>query len=487
MTYRSSEFIKHFFIYGLGLLLVNSIGFVLIPMYTRYLTTSEFGILEILNRCIEIFNIIFGAGLGITCLSLYSREDDARKKEAVVSTAIITLISFSILGAIVFYIFSDVLCKYFLKKLDHLVLFRMGSIIIISELCSNVPMAYIQAKMKSKMFVFISTMKFASIICLNILLVAVLHLKLFGVILGNMSGSLFFAVILILVTIKETGVQFDKQLLKKMLLFGTPFIPGGLFLFVLNSGDRFFIKAFLDSSTLGIYSLGYKIGTLVMIFILGPFLRIWGPVMFKLDKENENREIFGNYFTYIILTYCLIALPLAIFSEYVIMIVSGETYWQAYKVVPYVLLAYLFWAASSFFDSGFYITGKTFYKPFIMGFATALALFLYWLMIPKYGLLGGAYATVLAFFIFSCLTFFISNKIYPIKYPLKKFGYIIGTGIIFYNLAILFPKDSFLFGIFFKTFLSAAYPIVMLLLGVLEIKAVKTNLKSLVLSIPTVK
>jgi O-antigen/teichoic acid export membrane protein len=468
MPENSSSFLNHLSVYLIGVILINAAGFVLLPVYTRYLPTSEFGILEIINRCIEVSNIIFVAGLGITSLSFYCSEKEQERKDSVISTAIIALLVFSLTGASIFQVLARTLNDYFFSSREHLLLFRMASIILFAEMLSIVPMAYIRAQMKSKLFVLISTIRFVSIICINIFFVVILKMRIEGVILGNMIGSIVFATILLAYTIPRTGMKFDMPLFKKMLAFGLPFIPGGIFLFILNNGDRFFIQNMLDSSTLGIYSLGYKIGTLVMVFILGPFLKIWGPYMFKLDKDCEDRKSFGKYFLYLILAYCMAALPLAMFSKEIVRLLSGESYWEGYRVVPYVLVAYLFWATSTFFDSGFYIMRKTFYKPFIMGMATALAIALYWVMIPKYGLLGGAYATLMCFTAFSLMTYAVSKRIYPLKYPLGKFGCILSLGVAIYVLGDLMPEENGLLNLGLRTILVLLYPVIIVMTGIID-------------------
>ncbi len=473
-SYSSDNIVKHFIVYGFGVILINSASYFLIPIYTRYLLTSEFGILEILNRCIEISNIIFAAGLGITSLSFYSGEKEPSKKNTVISTAILSLFVFSLIGAILFLTLAPGLNSYFFGSHKYLLLFRMASIILLAEMLSIVPMAYLQARMKSKLYVAISVLRFTSIVGLNIITVIFLSMRIKGVVLANLIGSAFFALILLTYTLSKTGLRFDINLFKKMLSFGLPFIPGGLFLFVLNNGDRFFIQTMLDSSILGIYSLGYKIGTLVMIFVLGPFLKVWGPYLFELDRDSEAHKSFSKFFLYLTLAYCIAALALAVFSKEILRLLSDKSYWEGYKVVPYILVAYLFWAMAAFFDSGFYITRKTFYKPFIMGTATILIFILYWILIPTYGLLGGAYATVLGFGAFSLMTFFVSNRIYPVRYPLGKTAYILGLGIAIYVLSNLISEETLVTTLILKAFLVGIYPVLIIVTGVLEDKDINS-------------
>lgn len=458
---------KHFIVYLIGVFLINSVGFFLIPIYTKYLSTSEFGILEIVNRSLEIANIIFAAGLGITSLSFYSSEQDQSKKNAAISTAILMIGIFSLLGMIIFQALAIPLSTYFFGTSQFDFLFRLVGVIIVVELLSIVPLAYLQACMNSTLYVTISVCRFVIIIGFNILFVAVLNLKLNGVIAANIIGYSIFTIFLLIYTLRKTGIYFDKHIFNKMISFAIPFVPGGLFFFVLNNGDRFFIQKFLGSSTVGVYSLSYKISTIAMVFVLGPFLKIWGPYMFKL-KEVDDNKLFGNFFLYLIFAYCITSLPLALFSKEILKIVANENYLEGHKIIPFVLVAYLFWSAAAFFDSSFYITRKTFYKPYIMGFATILAFALYWFLIPIYGILGGAYATTICFGAFSLLTYFISSKIFLVAYPLNKALYMIVLGIIIYIFSIVLPENNLIITVLTKATLVVIYPILIVVTGILD-------------------
>lgn len=460
--------IKHYAIYLAGIVLVNASGFFLIPIYTRYLSTHEFGILEVINVSVEVSSIIFSAGIGMACLSLYSKEQVIHKKNRIVSTAIIDMLLLAIVGMTVFLRVSDRISESLFQGSANLYLFRLAGLLMLCQLSLSVPMAYIQARMDSKLYVSVASSQCIISIAINIMLIVFLKMGVEGILLGNLITSFGFASCLTTYSLFKTGSYHDFTVSRRLLSFGLPFIPGGLFQFVLHSADRYFIQKLLDSSSLGIYSIGYKIGTLVSIFLLGPFLRIWGPYMFKLDRESARDEVFGKYFLYLITAYCLVALPVALFAREIIQILTGPDYWPGYKVVPYVLVAHLFWTTAAFFDSGFYITERTIYKPFIMGTAAALIFLLYWKMIPAYGMLGGAYATMICFGVFSLLTYLVSNRIYPIRYPLLKFGYMLGIGTGFYLIGSSIPDQQSFLGYSGRALLALCYPLALFSLGTID-------------------
>jgi len=460
--------LKHYLIYLAGIILVNGAGFLLIPVYATHFVPSEYGVLEIIYNCIDVFNIIFSAGLGIASLSIYSKETDEAKKRKAISTAVFASLCIALLGSVLFLSASDLLNNYFFRSKDNLVLFRIAGFLMLTQILCAVPMAFLQARMASKTYIAVSSLQSFFIISMNIIAVVFLGWRVQGVLVATLAGNAVFALGLNAWTIRTAGWSFDRSFLKRLLRFGLPFIPGGLCLFVLNSADRLFLQKFVDSSSVGIYALGYKLGTVAGIFVLGPFLRVWGPFMFEVDRRQDRREAIGKYFLYLLVAYCTAALVISFFSAEIIRLISAPGYWEARHIVPYVLFAYLCWSAAAFFDSGFYITEKTYYKPVIMGTAAAVVCCLYRYLIPAFGFMGAAYAAAAGFLVFSILTYVVSQRTYPVTYPYGKAVFVIGSAGMLYFLADTFLQQTSWLTFGLKAVMLVAYPAALIAVGVID-------------------
>lgn len=480
---RGATLIKHSIVYLFGVFIVNTASFFLIPIYARNLQPSEYGILEIINICIDISVIIFSGGLGMACLSLYCKEDEENRKNLAISSGMTLAYSLAASGSVIFFFLSRSLCDLLFQSDANLMLFRMAGFLMASQLCCAIPMAYIQARMDSRFFILISSLQSTLIICTNIVTVVILDMKVAGIIGSNLIVTSTFALFLAASTLKRTGWRCNLGVVKRLLAFGLPFVPAALFLFVMNTADRFFIQRLLDSSVVGTYALGYKIGLLPSLIILGPFLRIWGPFMFGLDKESEGKDSFGKYLLYLVSLYCILGLVIALFAREIIGILASQGYQEGYRVVPYILVAYVFSAAAYFFDSGFYITEKTIYKPFLMGASACLIFLLYWHLIPVYGMLGGAYATVVCYVVFASMTFLASYHVYPVKYPLGKMLYVLTVGVLVYVLSLHVPDSSVPLYMAGKFGLILVYVFAILLSGIPEradLQSAKSYVQSLI-------
>jgi O-antigen/teichoic acid export membrane protein len=141
-----------------------------------------------------------------------------------------------------------------------------------------------------------------------------------------------------------------------------------------------------------------------------------------------------------------------------------------------VLFAYLCWSAAAFFDSGFYITERTYYKPFIMGSAAVVICALYWYLIPAYGFMGAAYSAAAGFLVFSILTYVVSQRMYPVNYPYGKAAFTIGSAVMLYFLVDTFLEKTSWLTFSMKAVMLASYPAVLVALGVIDREDVRSIL-----------
>lgn len=450
---------KHGLVYGLGILLSRSITFILVPVYTYHLTPDDYGILEILFRFAEITSIFIGAGLGLTIIRFYTLEEGEERKNAVVTTALsfVSVIGLTLVALLSFR--AEFLAHLLFSNYDHINLIRMTLAICLGEALFIIPLTFMQARVSSGLFVTFSIMKLVLGLALNIYFVAVIEQGMRGVLTANLITVMVSAAVVLVWSFRQTGMSVRLDLLKKMLKFGLPLVPGSLFLFILNSGDRFFLQKYTTDAVLGLYSLGYKLGTIIMIMILVPFNKVWSVYVFKISKQDNCRSIYRSVFKLLMFGYVALGLGLSLFSRELVEIASAVEYLEAYRIIPLVVLSYLFWTASTFFDLGFYLTDKTVYKPFLMGFGAGLILLLYWWLIPIYDMYGAAFATVAGFGTFAAATYLTSQRVYPLKHELGRTGLMLGAAIGLTLVGYLSADFGRVLGIAYKLVILGLFPV----------------------------
>ncbi|MCJ7508815.1 MAG: oligosaccharide flippase family protein [candidate division Zixibacteria bacterium] len=456
---------KHSLIYGLGIFLTNSVAFVLIPIYTRLLTTGDYGILEIINRTSEILSIILVAGFGLTTLRFYQDNPEKEYQNNVVSTAVFSMLIFGSVALVVLLSQATFISELLFGNTQYANLIRLMLGTVYFDLFFIIPIVYIQARIKSLLYISVSVSKFVVRISLNIYFVCFLKMGVKGVLLASLLESALSGIVLLGLTIKKVGIKFDLALWKRMVKFALPFVPGSLFLFILNSGDRFFLKRFCTNEIVGLYALGYRISTLVVSFVMSPFVRVWNALMVEISRRDDFKIIFGRIFTYVMLIYAFVGLGLAVLNREILMVMAGSSYWDASKIVPLIILAYFFWAIVLIVDAGFFITKKTYYKPFLFGIAAVINVILYWYLIPRYNMMGAAWATVVAFAFFAGLSWKVVNRIFPVKYEYVRLFKMTALALLIYFISTFVKLKSFWLQVTIKALLVLSLPLILYLIG----------------------
>jgi O-antigen/teichoic acid export membrane protein len=173
---------------------------------------------------------------------------------------------------------------------------------------------------------------------------------------------------------------------------------------------------------------------------MSPFLRVWSALYVKYAQRQDRDYLFANFMTYVVFTYTFVSLAIILFRGELLAIFGQVIYWKAAAVVPWIALAYLFWAASLILDSGFYIAKKTIYKPFLFGIAAALAVSFCYILIPHMDYYGAAAATVISFAAYFLISLVSVQRLFPIDY---QWGRLIKIVIV--GLAII-AADELLIG-----------------------------------------
>jgi len=461
------KLLKHSLIYGAGAVISKAVGFLMIPVYTRYLTPEDYGILEILTLTSFIITWIFSMGLDSSILRFYFDYDTEKEKKQVISTGLIFLIGVMLLGTSILLNFVSKFSLIFLDTVEYSHYFRIIFITTFFQVILNIPLTYLRAKDQSVLFVAISLCRLIIALSLNIYLIVFLNMGVLGVLYSSLITSSFICVIMLFIIFKEIGFVFSLNKLKKMLDYGLPFIPTGLSLFELSFADRYFLKCFSSLKEVGLYSLGYKFASMLGILIINPFIQIWNVFMFPEAKKNNAKQIFARVLTYFGFILTFAGLGISILGEEIVKIVAAPNFFDSYKVIPIVSLAYILYGGYHIFPIGIYLKKKTKHLVPVVISAAILNLLLNWLLIPKFNMMGAGMATMLSYLYLATCTHFVSLKFYYIHYEFRRISKILLTAIFLYACSLLI-NTQILYSILLKGLLWLSFPVLLYFLKFYE-------------------
>ncbi|MBI1914228.1 MAG: oligosaccharide flippase family protein [Planctomycetes bacterium] len=440
---KKSSFLWHAAVYGGGNLLVYAAGFLLLPLYVRCLSESEYGTLDVFNRLGEVVILcLLYNGLRQALLAFHNQARDEMERRAVVGSAILlTLLLLGGGGALVMVVASP-LSRWL--QIENPGLLRLAVASVVLESLALMLLALAQARVESVFFAVVTFGQFLLRVGLSIALVAGFGLGVQGVLIASAVTSALFALVLLGREVVRGGLWIDRRQLKAMTWFALPFVPGGLGFFLLNSGDRFFLLHHVDKAALGAYALGYKLALVVKLFSRRPLYMVWSARMYEAARRPDAPTVFGKVFTRMLAAEVGVGLALCLVAKEAVRFLAGGGYDGAAAVIAPLVFGYLFLTAADLMDAAFYVKRRTAWKTPIMLGSTAVVLALYALLIPPLGIHGAALATLFGFVAHAGLTGVVSQRVFPVRYQWGRVAAAVAWAIVLWFVGQGLPASWWL-------------------------------------------
>ncbi len=461
---------KQSLIYGFGHILARMVTFLLLPLYTNVFSAADYGIISLIYTFLGFMTVVLHYGLDASLMKNYVPTNRSERK------SILTNVYFS------FAVTSFFFCIALVALKDYTSIFLFGAHlpgitimvagILFFDVLWSIHVLILRAEEKPIPFVGVS---FANVILtmgLNIFFVIYLDWGINGVVWSNLitSGLLFFAtspVILRRLSIKT--ISWIKW--KKLMRFGAPFLPAGIFSMILELSDRYILKYLTNIETVGVYNAGYKLGMLMLLIVMG-FNMGWQPYFLKQDKNDTNYVAKTMVYLIAILGFVWILLVLWVDDLVQFQIGNysffGKDFGKSTQIVPLIAGAYIFHAMYLVQLPGVYLKEKSGWVAIVRGIGALSNIALNFLLIPKYGIVGAASATFIAFFLMAVFMYFLNTRIFPVKYEWYKILIVVVT-----SLGVLFIFQKVGLSFVEKTILSLCYPLVLFVFGVIRIRKIK--------------
>jgi O-antigen/teichoic acid export membrane protein len=457
------SFLKHASVYGLATLLMQAGSFVLLPIYLHCFSPHDFGVLELVGRLAETVGtcLLFG-GFRQALLTFYQQADTELDRRRVTSSTLLLTLAAVLVGGFAAMIVAPAIMSGWSTLLDPYRgaaggatispdLLRLAVLTILLEPFSLIPLSLIQARLESIRYVAIVLVQFLFRIILCIVFIRFLNWGVAGALAATVIQGVLFGSLLCLSEVRHGVAWPDLRRIGQMLAFALPMLPGGLCFFILHHGDRFFLLRCSPvqlgcpvTEEVGIYALGYKLAMVVAMFSVQPLYMVWSARLYAEARKPEAPVIFGRTFTRVLAAYLLVGLGLCLFAGDIIAHLGPSSYARAALIVPPVVLACYFQSAASLMDAGLYVKQRTGVKLGITLATTAVMILLYTLLIPTWGGLGAAWATLGGFAFLAGSTLCITQWVFPVRYDWPRVVGCLGWVVVLWGCGELCPAGHWM-------------------------------------------
>jgi O-antigen/teichoic acid export membrane protein len=386
---------KNTLTYGVGQVLNRFISFLLLPVFTSYLTPADYGIMSILGLVAFVVTPVFSLGLGAATGICYFEDNNPERKKTTIWTAFAILVASMSILALLGIAFARQISRAAFLTTDYSYLVTISLLSTCLGILVIPFMLYLQFEEKAKTFVALTAISTLISIGLSIVMVVVLRKGVPGLVEGQLIAQGIGLALYMLLVAPRLGFRFSRSLARELLRLGVPLIPAFASLFVLQQMNKYILQWFDGLEAVGIYAIGFNMGLLMNLFVTG-FTNAWYPYFMSfMDKQAEARVLFGRILTYYVLGFGALSLLFYLAAKPVVMIMTQPAFHQAYKVVGLSATAQFLTGVFSLLLPGMYFAKQVKYQSIVQVAAASIAIGLNLVLIPWLGFLGAAIALAL--------------------------------------------------------------------------------------------
>ena len=434
------RFFKHSSIYAIGNI-INRIGaFLLLPVYTNYLTVSEYGVIEIFYVISSVVSGFLAIGLAHATLRFYFDYQNEKDRHAVVSTNLIGSFSICTLGSV----FVAIAATNIVTHVFHNTVYVTGIYIIlitlIFELSSQICLAYIRAMEYSTFFVGVSIVKLIIQISINSYLVIVEGAGVTGVLIGNMITVIVGWAVLSAFTVYKCGIRFHLDKFIPVLKYSFPFLLSTIMALIASNVDKFTLNYMVSIEALGIYALALKFSMIIEQLVGEPFSRSYGAFRYTIMHKDDADKMQASIVKYLFIITIIISLSVSYFAGDILYVMSSEAFWPAASIVPLVIVSSIIKIMIYPEQSGILFSKNTKYIFYFTSVAAVVSVIANIVFIYFFDLVGACLALIITDLTVLIMTHKVSRKYFPVNYEYKAMFMVVIVGMVFFAIPYALPE-----------------------------------------------
>lgn len=434
---RLRELSKNITIYGLGDVAVSIVSFFLLPVFVDYLDARDYGVLGILGSIEVIGKIVFRFGLDGAFMRFfydYDEEDDRRR---LASTIFFFLLALNGLVLAPLLFFAPAIASTLFGTTVYTTALRLLLVNTFAIGFTFLPFHVLRIERQSTIFSALTLARSVMTIALRVVFVIVLRLHVTGIYLADVLVTACVMLALAKWFAPLIRPAFSWKTLRETLAFGLPRVPHAGAQQVMAVGDRFILNMFAKVDDVGVYQIAVSFGLTEKLF-LSAFESAWAPFYYATVREPDARRVFRTVTTYgfavlVLLTAGLSATGRDLVEAMThgrIMAPSDPRWADVATVITWTAIGVLLQGVYLLTSIGLNLTKRTQYYPIATSIAAATNVGLNFLLIPRFGMVGAAWANGACYAVQAVLGYAFSQRFYKVSYEWGRLTRIAAAGLL---------------------------------------------------------
>ncbi len=437
------------------------IAVALLPLYTRYLTPSDYGAAEVLFAAVVAVSIVIRLGVVEALLRFYYKTDE--DPDRTVATSFSVLFWAGTISALILLPFAAPISELLLGQTDtELTRIAIAGLWVLT--LSEYLLTIFRLDERAKAFFTVTVISVLVTIPVTVVLVVFYDLGAEGLLLGSYGTGAVVVLFLIAYHHRRLSLIPDLPLLRRMMRFGLPTMPAELSLYSLSFVDRIIIARTLGLAEAGLYALAVKVSQSVNVLVRG-FQLAFPPLAYSIVDDDEAAKAYSAVVTWFVVLMALVITAIWLTAPWIIRIFAAPEYFPAEEAVGPVAAGTALYAIYMVLLVVLGRTGRTeFNFPATLAGVTA-NIGLNLILVPVWGIVGAAVSLVISYSIVLVLMYVFTQRLFPVPYEWLRLLKVVGASAVLIAIGeVLVPNDGFA-ALAIRILLTAVLPAVMVLIG----------------------
>lgn len=408
---RIPKLIQNSAIYTVIQILQKGISFFLLPIYTAYLTPSDYGVLGVTSSISSFLAIFITFSLSSAATRFYykNNQDENYCRRIFGTIAFVSVLNSVLIGTLII-LFHEYILDPISGEISFYPFLLLSILHTILTPLYTLYQDYLRTKQEGFHFGLNSLSYFILNVSLVIISLTVYDLGVVGVLLANLVTAIVFFLYVAFTFLKRIDFRIDRLLIKDSLSYSLPLLPHTLANWSNGMIDNLLVNGMRSQSDAGIYNLGQQYGCFLNNIAIG-INSAFTPWFYDRVNEGEKTyKVVSKVSEVAVAAISLIAVVMTLFSKEVLGIMtSSPAYSEVWRIVPFIAGAYIFQGVYFFFIQTLFLNDTK--VIFIVTITTVVInVTLNLILIPQLGFYGCAIACFATYLLKSVMAAFVSKK-----------------------------------------------------------------------------
>jgi O-antigen/teichoic acid export membrane protein len=406
------------FVYLLGAAALGLGNFLLIPLYTRYLSPAEFGVYALIDVTLMVLIAASLLKLDVSYLKWYADVEPAARPRLMGSVLVAGIAASTLTGAVLSLALTAPFGQEWLGTQERSFIWTLLPIAVLENL-QGLLLTNLRARRQSVAYAACSVARLFAIVGCTLWFLVAGRQGLYGVFLGRLAGDAVSVLLLAWSSRGSVTFSLDRTLLRPMIGYGLPLIWASLMMLLMDASGRYFLSTYSTLEQVGLYGAAIKIAGVFQLLLSQPFGIAWGGLMFQIARWPDARRVYSRILSGVVIISLAGSLLVALFTPTLFSLLASPAYVPAMAVFPLVLLVRAAGVMEYPVSTGIAVVSRTGWIAVVSSIGLGVTVCANYLLVPAHGMFGAAAAWLLGAFTDIAFLGILGQRYYPLDIPWK--------------------------------------------------------------------